>query len=69
MPLSNIELDYSYSDILTFHIMRRDGNYQLPRDVQFVESIKTRDAYHMLKPFQISSLKGWRILCMVNTMT
>lgn len=44
---------YSYSDILTYHIMRRDGNYQLPRDTQFVESIKTRDAYHMLKPFQI----------------
>ena len=33
--------------------MRRDGNYQLPRDTQFIESIKTRDAYHMLKPFQI----------------
>ena len=44
---------YSYSDILTYHIMRRDGNYQLPRDTQFIESIKTRDAYHMLKPFQI----------------
>lgn len=49
----NIELTCSYSDILTYHIMRRDGNYQLPRDVQFVEAIKTRDAYHMLKPFQI----------------
>ena len=44
---------YSYSDILTYHIMRRDGNYQLPRDTLFIESIKTRDAYHMLKPFQI----------------
>lgn len=50
---ANVELDNSYSDILTYHIMRRDGNYQLPRDMQFVESIKTRDAYHMLKPFQI----------------
>lgn len=50
---ANVELGNSYSDILTYHIMRRDGNYQLPRDVQFVESIKTRDAYHMLKPFQI----------------
>lgn len=50
---ANIELTCSYSDILTYHIMRRDGNYQLPRDVQFVEAIKTRDAYHMLKPFQI----------------
>ena len=50
---ANIELSCSYSDILTYHIMRRDGNYQLPRDVQFVEAIKTRDAYHMLKPFQI----------------
>lgn len=50
---ANIKQDYSYSDILVFHIMRRDGNYQLPRDMQFVESIKTRDAYHMPKPFQI----------------
>lgn len=50
---ANVELGNSYSDILTYHIMRRDGNYQLPRDVQFVESIKTRDTYHMLKPFQI----------------
>ena len=50
---ANVELSNSYSDILTYHIMRRDGNYQLPRDMQFVESIKTRDTYHMLKPFQI----------------
>ena len=50
---ANVELGNSYSDILAYHIMRRDGNYQLPRDIQFVESIKTRDAYHMLKPFQI----------------
>lgn len=50
---ANVELGNSYSDILTYHIMRRDGNYQLPRDMQFVESIKTRDTYHMLKPFQI----------------
>ncbi len=47
------ELGNSYSDMLTYHIVRRDGNYQLPRDMQFVESIKTCDAYHMLKPFQI----------------
>lgn len=50
---ANVELGNSYSDILAYHIMRRDGNYQLPRDMQFVESTKTRDAYHMLKPFQI----------------
>ena len=50
---ANVELSNSYSDILAYHIMRRDGNYQLPRDMQFVESIKTRDTYHMLKPFQI----------------
>ena len=50
---ANVKLINSYADILAYHIMRRDGNYQLPRDVQFVESIKSRDAYHMLKPFQI----------------
>lgn len=50
---ANIAIYNSYSDILAYHIMRRDGNYQLPRDAQFVEAIKMRDAYHMLKPFQI----------------
>lgn len=50
---ANFEHGNSYSDILTYRIVRRDGNYQLPRDMQFVESIKTCDAYHMLKPFQI----------------
>ena len=51
--LAEIEHSFLYSDVLVYHIMRRDGNYQLPRDIQFVDSIKTRDAYHMLKPFQI----------------
>ena len=50
---ADVELNSSYSSILTYHILRRDGNYQLPRNPQFVEAIKTRDAYHMLKPFQI----------------
>ncbi len=43
----------TYSDILVYHIMRRDGRYQLPRDVQFVDAIEKRDAYHMMKPSQI----------------
>jgi uncharacterized protein with ParB-like and HNH nuclease domain len=47
------DMPYTYSEILTYHIMRRDGNYQLPRDIQFVDSIKNRDAYHMNKQFQI----------------
>ena len=50
---AGMENSFTYSDILTYHIMRRDGNYQLPRDTQFVEAIENRDAYHMLKPFQI----------------
>ena len=50
---ASVPLTCSYSDILAYHIMRRDGNYQLPRDVQFVTAIQTRDAYHMLKPYQI----------------
>ena len=51
MPV--IDCPYRYAEILTYHIMRRDGNYQLPRDTQFIEAIKTRDAYHMPKPFQV----------------
>ena len=50
---AGVSLPSNYSDILAYHILRRDGNYILPRDTQFVEAIKTRDAYHMLKPFQI----------------
>lgn len=50
---ASVPLTCSYSDILAYHIMRRDGNYQLPRDVQFITAIQTRDAYHMLKPYQI----------------
>ena len=50
---ANMELNYTYSLILIYHIMRRDGNYIMPRDVQFVDTIKTRDAYHMPKPYQI----------------
>lgn len=43
----------AYHDVMAYHLLRRDGNYQLPRDRQFVEAIRTRDAYHMPKPFQI----------------
>jgi uncharacterized protein with ParB-like and HNH nuclease domain len=50
---AGVELEYTYTQILIYHIMRRDGNYQLPRDIQFVDAIKTRDAYHMNKHFQI----------------
>ena len=50
---AGVPLTCSYSDILAYHIMRRDGNYQLPREVQFVTAIQTRDVYHMLKPYQI----------------
>lgn len=47
------ELNSPYSDILIYHILRRDGNYGFPRDVTFKEAIEKRDAYHMPKPFQI----------------
>lgn len=50
---AGVPLNYGYLDILTYHIMRRDGNYQLPRDAQFEEAIKTRDVYRMLKPYQV----------------
>ncbi|MBQ7854482.1 MAG: DUF262 domain-containing protein [Muribaculaceae bacterium] len=47
------DINHSYSEILVYHIIRRDGNYQIPKDNLFIEAIKTRDVYHMLKPFQI----------------
>lgn len=50
---AGVECNSSYSDILIYHILRRDGNYGFPRDVTFKEAIENRDAYHMPKPFQI----------------
>ncbi len=50
---AGIAITWNYADILTYHILRRDGNYQLPKDMVFEEAILTRDAYHMLKPYQI----------------
>lgn len=50
---AGLPMTCTYSDILSYHILRRDGNYGIPHDTQFVEAIRTRDAYHMLKPFQI----------------
>ncbi len=50
---ANVDMRWNYADILTYHILRRDGNYQLPKDPVFEESLLTRDAYHMMKPYQI----------------
>ncbi len=41
-----------YSEVLSYHILRRDGNYLMPNDARFETEILTRDAYHMLKPYQ-----------------
>ncbi len=46
-------IEASYSEILTYHLLRREGTAMLPRDTQFKEAIQSRDVYHMLKPFQI----------------
>lgn len=50
---AGVEAGSTYADILAYHILRRDGNYGIPKDAQFVEAIRTRDAYHMPKPFQV----------------
>lgn len=38
---------YSYADILTYHIMRRDGNAKMPDDVELREAVHSRDMYHV----------------------
>lgn len=50
---ANKELKSSYSDILAYHILRRNGTYVMPKDADFENAISTRDAYHMPKPYQI----------------
>ncbi len=54
---ANQELKCSYSDILAYHILRRDGNYQIPRDESFVDAIKSRDVYEMITPTKIFFLE------------
>ncbi len=44
------EMSWRYSDILVYHILRRDGHYQMPKNLAFEEAILTRDVYHMVKP-------------------
>ena len=51
------ELNCSYSEILAYHILRRDGNYQIPRDESFVDAIKSRDVYEMITPTKIFFLE------------
>ncbi len=44
---------FSYSDILTYHLLRRINNFRLPDDEDFMSFILTRDVYHMPKPARV----------------
>lgn len=43
----------SYSEVLTYHILRRDGKYAIPGDSLFKQEILSHDIYHLPKPYQI----------------
>lgn len=45
-------LDKPYSDILAYHILRREGNFSIPSDSEFSEAIHTRNVYKMPKAAQ-----------------
>lgn len=45
-------LSFPYHEILAFHILRREGNFRIPRDNAFEEAILSRDVYHMPKAAQ-----------------
>lgn len=45
-------LDKPYSEILAYHILRREGNFRIPRDAAFSEAIHTRNVYQMPKAAQ-----------------
>ncbi len=52
-----------YSDILAFHLLRREGNSRFPNDDQFKESICSHDAYHLPKSYKIfifERLENWK---------
>lgn len=42
--------EYTYSDILAYHLLRRDGNAAMPRDNYLLEKILTKQAYRLPKP-------------------
>lgn len=45
-------LSASYHDILAYHILRREGNFRIPRDNVFADAILTRNVYQMPKAAQ-----------------
>lgn len=45
-------LSAQYHDILAYHILRREGNFRIPRDSMFAEAILTRNVYFMPKAAQ-----------------
>ena len=45
-------LDLPYHEILAYHILRREGNFRIPRDPAFAEAILTRNVYQMPKAAQ-----------------
>lgn len=42
----------TYHEILAYHILRREGNFRIPRDEMFAESILARNVYQMPKAAQ-----------------
>lgn len=45
-------LNLPYHEILAYHILRREGNFRIPRDTAFAEAIITRNVYQMPKAAQ-----------------
>lgn len=45
-------LNSSYVDILTYHILRREGSAALPNDESFIEGIKTREFYKLNRTYR-----------------
>lgn len=45
-------LSISYHEILAYHILRREGNFRIPRDESFADAILTRNVYQMPKSAQ-----------------
>lgn len=49
---AGLPLSIPYHEILSFHILRREGNFRIPRDETFAEAILTRNVYQMPKAAQ-----------------
>ena len=44
---ANVPMNFSYCDVATYHLVRREGKSQFPKDTMFQEGIRVRNVHQM----------------------